>query len=75
MRLSLEDVRRIANDHHVEPFPDGFRLTGDGQDTDRFSRLVASIVESSGEDFVALPLTDGRHGYEGVVIIPLPPLL
>ena len=42
-----------------------------GADARAFNDLVRRAIDCSGLDYVALPSTDGRAGYDQVFIIPL----
>ena len=71
MSLSRVDIRQLAREQAVEEFDEGFRLSRRSADAAKFSRLVSTLIEQSGDDYVALPISDGHRGYEGVFIMPL----
>ena len=70
--MSLEQVREIGRRCRIEARDQGFAIRR-RPDADRseFNAVVASIVNGSGDHFVALPQPDGRRGYDGVFILPL----
>ena len=41
---------------------------------DGFNRLARAAIEGAGDDYVALPISDGGVGYAQVIIMPLDPI-
>lgn len=66
----LHSLPQEGPSHTFERTDIGFalirRATGDRE---AFDKLARRAIELAGEDFVALPSTDG-HGYDRVIIIP-----
>jgi len=72
MRLSLRQLRQNSDHYHVEPHDAGFAILKTARaDGAAFHALVQDALNSAGEEFVALPRSDGSAGYDGVFIIPL----
>jgi hypothetical protein len=73
VRLKLEAVLHAD---HGRSFEDGMGyriLRGANETPGDFSRFVREVLDSSGDEFVALPVSDGRLGYDEVFVIPLDP--
>lgn len=64
----LETLSKPSPFHDVEKTESGLLLSGRG---DEFNDIVRSAIEKSGDDYVALPITDGHTGYERCLIIPI----
>ena len=68
----LEFLKRSDGCHLIEPSEQGFALVRKSDaDAGSFNALVRRALDCSGSDYVALPRTDGRAGYDQVFIIPL----
>lgn len=71
MRRFLQTLPRQGPSHTLERTEVGYALvrrpTGD---VDEFNRLARQAIDLAGEEFVALPRTDGHAGYDQVIIIP-----
>lgn len=71
MKLSVQQLRNCADRYLVEPTDAGFVILKTPKtDAAAFDALVRDAIDSSGQEFVALPRTDGWAGYDGVFIIP-----
>ena len=72
MGLFLQSLRDGGPIHAVEKADRGFAIVRKPKaDPDAFNLLARETIDRAGADFVALPSTDGRGGYDQVVIIPL----
>jgi hypothetical protein len=72
MDLSLQTLPRPDPLYEIEENAEGFALLrASSADADAFNGLVRRILDTAGFDFVALPRSDGRTGYDGVFILPL----
>lgn len=67
----LDRLRRDDPTYEMVATDDGLLLTARDGQADRFTELARDLIENAGEDFVAFPTSDGRHGYERVFLIPL----
>lgn len=71
MSVKLVELRTPNVDHEVEIAGHGFVIVRRTEaDRDVFNDLVREVLADSGNDYVALPVTDGGDGYERVVIVP-----
>ena len=67
----LDKLRNASAICEVERAGAGFVVIRRRQaDGDAFNALVREAIEGAGQDYVALPVTDGSAGYDRVVIIP-----
>jgi hypothetical protein len=74
MDLSLQTLHHPDPLYDIEDSTDGFSLVrAASADAETFNGLVRQILDKAGRDFVALPRSDGRTGYDGVFILPLVP--
>lgn len=55
----------------VRPEKDGFTLIGKPDRRDEFSDLVRDAAAKAGEDFLVFTISDGRHGYSQMFVMPL----
>ena len=68
----LDFLKRSDGRHLIEPAGEGFAVVRRSvADAHAFNEFAREIVRKSGDDYVALPRTDGRAGYDRVFIIPL----
>ena len=74
MGLKLEAVLQTGQGRSVEDGGMGYRILRGAEEAPcDFNRFVRTVLDSSGDEFVALPVSDGRLGYDEVFIIPLDP--
>lgn len=74
MGLTLDALLHAGQGRRLEDGGTGFRiLPGAHEAPDDFSRFVREVLDSAGSEFVALPVSDGRVGYDEVYVIPLDP--
>jgi hypothetical protein len=66
----LDRLKAGAPSYAIEEIGDGIVLIRTPAHAETFSMLVRDLLNTSGEEFVALPTTDGS-GYERVVLLPL----
>ncbi|HEY0600307.1 hypothetical protein [Brevundimonas sp.] len=71
MGSRLLRLRRLASSQQGRETTSGFALLRGSRPPGRFNRLVERIIDEAGDDYIALPTTDGSAGYERVFIIPL----
>lgn len=64
----LDTLKKPSPFFEVEKTDAGLLLRGTGEE---FNALVRTAIEKSGDDYVALPTTDGRTGYDRCLIIPI----
>lgn len=72
MARLLEKFREGSSAYRIEPDGEGVLLVAREGLRDEFSDVVRDLIETSGEDYVAFPTTDGNAGYERVFLLPLP---
>ena len=70
MSLSLQELRKVASRNTVHNGAEGFSIERRDVEPETFNRLVREAVESSGQDFVAFPQTDGHRGYSALYVLP-----
>jgi len=71
MAPKLEALRAPDVGRNIEPAGDGFVIVRPSDaDRDVFNDLVRNVVAAAGDEYVALPVTDGGQGYDRVVIVP-----
>ena len=72
--MTLDALLHAGHGRRLEDGGTGFRiLPGAHEAPGDFSRFVREVLDSSGNEFVALPVSDGRLGYDEVYVIPLEP--
>lgn len=67
----LDTLRNKSPAYSIEPEGEGVLLVAHEGLRDAFSDVVRDLIRTSGEDYVAFPITDG-DGYERVFLLPLP---
>ena len=67
----LDRLRAGSPAYAVEDAGEGFVLVAVPDHRDEFSDLVRDLINRNTEEFVVLPVTDGGHGYDRAVILPL----
>ncbi len=68
----LQSLQQGGPFHAIEEADGGFAIARKPTaDPEAFNQLAREILEQAGADFVALPRTDGRTGYDQVFIIPI----
>lgn len=71
MGALLQRLREVAASQGSEETDYGFSLRPEPDAPARFNRLVERVMDEAGDDYIALPTTDGGTGYDRVFIIPL----
>ena len=66
----LKSLRKPGRFCRVEKADAGFFLVRT-DDRDAFNELARQAIDRSGLDYVALPVSDGKAGYERVFIMPM----
>lgn len=66
----LKSLRKPGRFCRVEKADGGFFLVRT-DDRDAFNELARQAIDRSGLDYVALPVSDGKAGYERVFIMPM----
>jgi hypothetical protein len=70
--MFLQSLREGGHVYAVEKNDLGFAIIRKPDaDPEAFNELARETLSQSGDDFVALPVSDGHIGYEQVVIIPI----
>lgn len=70
MTSFLKSLRKPGRFCRVEKADGGFFLVR-ADDGDAFNALAREAIDKSGSDYVALPVSDGKAGYERVFIMPM----
>ena len=72
MGFLLKSLRDGGPSHRVEPSEIGFSLVRKRlADRIAFNQLAREVMDQAGDDYVALPRSDGPASYDRVFIIPL----
>lgn len=71
MGALLQRLRGVAASRGIEETEVGFTFVPEPGDGVGFNRFVERVIDEAGDDYVALPTTDGSIGYDRVLIIPL----
>jgi len=70
--LFLQSLRDGGPAHAVEPASTGFAIVPKpGGDPQAFNDLARETLNRAGSDYAAFPRTDGRSGYDQVIVIPI----
>jgi len=70
--MFLQSLREGGGVYAVEKNELGFAIVRKPDaDPEASNELAREPLSQSGDDFVALPVSDGRMGYEQVFIIPI----
>ncbi|CAN5369639.1 hypothetical protein BH09PSE1_BH09PSE1_23160 [soil metagenome] len=67
----LDRLRENSSAYVMEETSAGYILVGVPEAAEEFNVLVRDLLDRAGEEFVVLPTTDGKTGYERVVLVPL----
>ncbi|WP_372706422.1 hypothetical protein [Brevundimonas sp.] len=68
----LKSLRKPGRFCRLEKAEGGFFIVrADGMAKDAFNALAREAIDRSGSDYVALPVSDGKSGYERVFIMPM----
>lgn len=72
MGLFLESLLEGGPSHAVEKVRAGFLIVPKpDSDPESFNEVVREILRRADDDYVALPRSDGRLGYDLVLIVPV----
>lgn len=72
MGAFLQSLRAESPAHTVEEAEQGFAIVRRADAaTTAFNSLARNAIDHSGDDYVALPRTDGPASYDRVFIIPI----
>lgn len=72
MTSFLKSLRKPGRAYRIEDADGGFFIVrNDGAEADAFNALARQTIDLSGTDYVALPITDGKLGYERIFIVPM----
>lgn len=71
MRKLLDRLKANASAFVMEETSTGYILVAVPEAAEEFNVLVRDLLDRAGEEFVVLPTTDGKTGYERVVLLRL----
>ncbi len=70
--VTLLDRLKVGSPAYVmSETEEGYLLIGAPDAKEQFSDLVRDLVNRGGDEFVVLPTSDGKTGYERVILLPL----
>lgn len=67
----FESLRQETAAYSVEPYEEGFLIVRKPGAEEPFDEVARAVINHSGEVFAAFPRSDGRGGYESVLILPI----